>query len=388
MQTLSKLSSRQAVLDAIAECDQLGREAFLEKYGFKHSRLYLLKHNENFYDSKAIAGVAVGKQFGTSLKAKEFSGGMQTVVPALRTLGFELLTGTHPAGYLEVGKTYFRKDLVTQFGGQLQAGIWTPKEFPAVFIFSGDSGSAYGYRDEWTPDGVFQYTGEGQEGDMTFTSGNKAIRDHRLNGKDLLLFEDLGKGKGVRYAGLFECASWQELDGLDKNRTNRKILTFNLVPVATAAVSLEKAEISAAPTVKTLDHLRQEAYDASSTPKAEPKTSDVKKQWYLRSAKVRDYVLARAKGVCECCGDAAPFVKKDGSPYLEPHHTTRLADDGPDHPSHVGAVCPTCHRRIHSGEDGDKWNMKLQLSIAAKEAQNWLHPYREKNSVAIPKLPG
>src|SRR4051794_24719610 len=22
----------------------------------------------------------------------------------------------------------------------------------------------------------------------------------------------------------------------------------------------------------------------------------------------------------------------DGSPYLEPHHTTRVADDGPDHP--------------------------------------------------------
>jgi 5-methylcytosine-specific restriction protein A len=30
----------------------------------------------------------------------------------------------------------------------------------------------------WTGEGVFQYTGEGQSGDMTFEVGNKAIRDH------------------------------------------------------------------------------------------------------------------------------------------------------------------------------------------------------------------
>ncbi len=36
--------------------------------------------------------------------------------------------------------------------------------------------------------------------------------------KTYYFFEDLVKGKGVRYEDLFECASWREHDGLDKNK--------------------------------------------------------------------------------------------------------------------------------------------------------------------------
>ena len=66
------------------------RKAFLKKYGYKYSRLYLLDYNENVYDSKAIAGVAFGKQHGTPLKANEFSGGAATVIPTLVKLGFSV----------------------------------------------------------------------------------------------------------------------------------------------------------------------------------------------------------------------------------------------------------------------------------------------------------
>lgn len=57
---------------------------------------------------------------------------------------------------------------------------------------------------------------------MAFSSGNKAIRDHREEGKDLLVFTDLGKGKGVRFEGLFECIDHREVDGHDKDRNPRK----------------------------------------------------------------------------------------------------------------------------------------------------------------------
>jgi hypothetical protein len=33
-----------------------------------------------------------------------------------------------------------------------------------IFIFTGESGETYGYRDEFRPDGTFWYTGEGQTG--------------------------------------------------------------------------------------------------------------------------------------------------------------------------------------------------------------------------------
>jgi hypothetical protein len=87
-----------------------------------------------------------------------------------------------------------------------------------------------------------------------------------------------------------------------------------------------------------------------------------------RSLPVHQYVLARAQGYCEGCGDQAPFKTKQRMPYLEPHHTIRLADDGPDHPRSVIALCPTCHRRVHYSVDGDKYNLTLMTKLRRLES--------------------
>ncbi|CAO4135929.1 HNH endonuclease [Methylorubrum extorquens] len=89
---------------------------------------------------------------------------------------------------------------------------------------------------------------------------------------------------------------------------------------------------------------------------------------YRRSAAVRHYVLTRAGGVCESCDEPAPFVTLQGEPYLEPHHTRRLSDGGPDDPRFVGAVCPSCHREIHHGRHGHAKNEALIEVIRQKEA--------------------
>jgi hypothetical protein len=65
---LRDLTDSHAVEMAIQEFDELGRDAFLEKYGFGPSRAYLIRVNGNDYirvngndyDSRAIAGVAQG----------------------------------------------------------------------------------------------------------------------------------------------------------------------------------------------------------------------------------------------------------------------------------------------------------------------------------------
>jgi hypothetical protein len=77
------------------------------------------------------------------------------------------------------------------------------------------------------------------------------------------------------------------------------------------------------------------------------------------STAIRLYVLRRADGRCEGCGAAAPFITAAGLPYLEPHHTRRRSDDGPDHPACVIAVCPNCHRRAHHSIDAFKYNARL-----------------------------
>ena len=57
---LRDLSDPQAVLDAIAEFDRLGRDTFLATHQFGPSRSYLIRTETGDYDSKAIAGVAHG----------------------------------------------------------------------------------------------------------------------------------------------------------------------------------------------------------------------------------------------------------------------------------------------------------------------------------------
>jgi len=67
-------------------------------------------------------------------------------------------------------------------------------------------------------------------------------------------------------------------------------------------------------------------------------------------------VLIRAKGQCEVCESAAPFVKKrSGEPYLEIHHKIPLAEDGDDTVENAIALCPNCHREAHHGVNWDKY---------------------------------
>jgi hypothetical protein len=87
-----------------------------------------------------------------------------------------------------------------------------------------------------------------------------------------------------------------------------------------------------------------------------------------RSKAIHLYVLSRANGHCEGCKAAAPFRKADGRPYIEPHHTKRLADDGPDHPASVIGLCPNCHRRAHFSEDAKTFNRSLERKLVRLEA--------------------
>ena len=53
----------------------------------------------------------------------------------------------------EVGQLYNRRlDIHERFRGQRQGGISTPSEHPFIFLFTGESGAAYGYNDGWKKD--------------------------------------------------------------------------------------------------------------------------------------------------------------------------------------------------------------------------------------------
>jgi hypothetical protein len=143
------------------------------------------------------------------------------------------------------GQIYRRLDLHEKFGGQRQGGISTPAKAPFIFLITGDSGKQHGYSDEWTDDGVFLYTGEGQHGDMKFVAGNRAIRDHVEDGKTLQVFEQQKKDKRfLRYLGEMKFADHEYRQALDTNGKQRKAIVFHLRPVGTLAP--DSALVSAA----------------------------------------------------------------------------------------------------------------------------------------------
>ncbi|MYV53074.1 HNH endonuclease [Streptomyces sp. SID3212] len=88
--------TRESVLKALAEHDELGRVAFLAKYGFGEARSYVLVHEERKYDSKAIAGVAHQWDQGRALAPHEFSGGKDHAVAWLKRAGFQVKAINNP----------------------------------------------------------------------------------------------------------------------------------------------------------------------------------------------------------------------------------------------------------------------------------------------------
>lgn len=86
------VTSRRAVLSAIAEHDALGQTTFLTRYGFHPALTYVLRHEGHAYDSKAILGVAHRYQFPDigPLRSDQFSGGRQHAAGHLHRLGFTI----------------------------------------------------------------------------------------------------------------------------------------------------------------------------------------------------------------------------------------------------------------------------------------------------------
>ena len=82
---------------------------------------------------------------------------------------------------------------------------------------------------------------------------------------------------------------------------------------------------------------------------AVPRRIQSKIEMFVRSSEVVAYVLEQARGICELCQLPAPFIRDDGTPFLEVHHVIMLREGGPDTVDNAVALCPNCHREAHHG---------------------------------------
>jgi len=355
---------KKAVEQALRRFDEFRGQPEWAGWESNSAHQFAIRVGGKLYPAKKIISLA------TDIAARDFTNKKSTN-GYFRTCKYEVvdLRETPKLDFVK-GEIYDRQtEIHGPFGGSSQSGIAPSRKAPAIFLFSGASGEQYGYTDKVDEvNGVYSYAGEGQVGHMTLTSGNLAVQQHAAKGRALHLFKTLGKGKGQLYVGEYVCAdiSWQ--DGSDRNGDIRKILIFHLVPVADLAIyELEPADHVPVETSEIkINILRKRAYEAAVASVSKgPSTST--RTIHARSQAVKDYVLSRAGGICESCAQPAPFTTKAGSPYLEPHHINRLSDGGLDHPKYIGAICPTCHKEIHYGSQGDTKNNLLRESVNLKE---------------------
>ena len=80
--------TREDVLRAIQEYDDLGPQRFFSEHGFAPTTTYELVWDERRYPPKAILGTAYEFATGARLASGDFEGGKSGAVKVLGSLGF------------------------------------------------------------------------------------------------------------------------------------------------------------------------------------------------------------------------------------------------------------------------------------------------------------
>jgi len=210
------------------------------------------------------------------------------------------------------------------------------------------------YEDRWHGE-VLYYTGMGKKGDQVLAGNqNKTLCESKTNLISVHLFE-VFKPHEYTYIGPVTLAeeAFQE-DQLDEENKLRKVWVFPLkveqgntshiaeIDFVNRQKNLEEKAKKARK--KSLEELKKRAL--SSAQKAGKRT--VETCQHERDPYVVEYVKLCANGICDLCGSAAPFKSKSGEPYLELHHIVWLSKGGDDTVSNAAALCPNCHRKMHS----------------------------------------
>jgi hypothetical protein len=184
-----------------------------------------LRHDPRFAQAAILRQPFAGNPFPLSDAA------WQAILDRYQANGAAGDSGPSSDWPLQPGETIRRSELHNRYGGSRQDGISPSRKSPNIFIFTDPrSGQQHGYYDEWTADGSFHYTGRGQRGDQTLTSGNLAVLNHVQDGKALRVFQ--GASGVVQYVGEFVLDDREPYDWRPAPSTGggplRQVIRFHL----------------------------------------------------------------------------------------------------------------------------------------------------------------
>jgi 5-methylcytosine-specific restriction protein A len=354
--------TREAVLAALAECDALGQDAFLDKYGFHPARSYVLVHNGKRYDSKAIAGVAHGHLPGRQLLTPgEFSGGEATVGRRLRNLGFTVQVGDDltPDRLLRIlaSLQVYRRNripalyqpitLLWAFSrarrGEPRLVSWPETQRQVKALLDN-------YGRDWEGDRVFYPVAalhnaglwelDAAPEQVPSAHGSSVpqrwFEDHQPNGGlTLPVYDLLRESPGTLNAAVDVLVQTYFTDA-----DQAMLLTELGLSGPEVSSPLDMSFAARAAQYQRLC-ARADVFWRDRDAKRAPTTSSAP----VRSQDAREAVLLRSEGNCEnpeCTGDIKDRTDS-GAPILEIDHIHDLALGGDDDPVQMVALCPNCH---------------------------------------------
>jgi 5-methylcytosine-specific restriction enzyme A len=315
-----KLTDPQAVYRAIADYDELGEEAFFDRYSFKKARYLRLVVNGRKYASKAIYGAALYHQYGEHFTSEDFSGGMKQVVEPLQRLGFEIIIeGKNPP--------WSRDELILALNLYVRsAGRSLSKDSPEVVALS-DSLNA-----------LHKAIG---------TRGSQSLRNPVGVAMELAHFHQFdpvrkGKGQtGLKRGNRLAKEVWDEFH-TDFERL-QTIATAILASIRQASSSdfgeaaealLSESEEAPEGRILTVTHLKRER---------------CRKLVRLKKEQVKK---ATGRLACEACGfEYLSRYGEHGRDFIECHHTKpveALAEGEKTHLRDLALLCANCHRMVHA----------------------------------------
>ena len=250
---------------------------------------------------------------------------------------------------IQIGERIDNGQLCSIFGCAPQGGMRRSKKTNSLVLVSNHVTSIYD--DRWI-NGDLHYTGMGQKGDQSINSSqNRTLAESAENRINIFLFE-VFKEKEYSFSGRVRLASspYQETQS-DESGIERLVWIFPLTIVDPALKFQDRANIETPYLHK--EKIAKKLTDQELLTRAKKSHEhsgfrQVSSIQYERSPWVAVYCKRRANGVCDLCNLPAPFKTKEGEPYLECHHIEWLANGGADSIDNAAALCPNCHRKMHS----------------------------------------
>ncbi len=361
--------TREAVLAALAEHDELGQDQFLDKYGFEPARLYVLVHDGKPYDSKAIVGAAHGFLPGhRPLTARQFSGGEATVGRLLRRRSFAVQVGdtlTPDALVTRLAKLrvyrssgtpalYQPITLLWAFGralrGEPRRASWrqTQQEVGALLMRfgRGETGAVYYPIAALHGAGLWELDTEPESVPSAHGSSvpQRWFEERQPNGGLVKpVYNMVRDSAEVRTAAVAALVDMYFTDADATELLAELGLTdpAGRSPAESAFAALTEGQRrSLAQEYQRLCG-RADVHWQGLDNKRATRTTSVP----VRYEQARQAVMLRSQGRCEnprCTGDIRDRTDA-GDPILEVDHLHDLAKGGEDLPAQMIALCPNCH---------------------------------------------